>query len=329
MTEMEKKKRRTRHKAGTIVTMPSKYAIITNDQYKNAMGLYKDGNAYLQPLSANANLEYRNGMLLLEGLPASAATLKETYFQKVTDSMDLPLLRVFYSILLNNYRNGSLSPVVTIYLPDLFSFIGKKTVSRNEIEGLIGSIIRFHNVMGIIDGNILPVLLYMGEDREKNIISFSSPYMTRVIEKIHKASILTDKKGKPRLRENGQPLTKPAYSYLIKPSIRNERSKRAVEIVHIVTLLIEQAGNHTPHISARTIIERNPLLRWSLENATTTDKNKALKRAFSKAWELLRTQTYLEETYNDIRLPDPYDSANIPTVSSVDMVFEFPHKGKR
>lgn len=326
---IEKNTYRTRKKAGEIVTMPNKYAIITYDKYKNAIGLHQAGKAYLQPLMETAKLDYKKGTLFLEGLPASEKRLRETYAKNVSEELDLSLLRVFYSVLLDNYQKNSLSQVTTIYLPDLFDFIGKKSVSRNEIEGIIHNMIRFHNVMGIIDGNILPVLLYMGEEREKNTISFSSPYMNKVIEKIHASSLLTDKKGNPRLKKDGLSLTRPVYSYLIKPSIRNEKNKKAIEIVHIVTLLIEQAGNSTPHISARTIIERNPFLKWSLENATPADKNKILKRAFSKAWELLHTQTYLEETYKDIRMPNPVDSQYIPTMSKVDMVFEFPHHGKK
>ena len=96
---------------------------------------------------------------------------------------------------------------------------------------------------------------------------------------------------------------------------------------------IEQAGNHVPHISARTIVERNQLLKQSIDNtASASNKNKYLERAFSRAWQLLRTHTDILERYKNIQLPDPKDKdfklKYIPTMSTLDMVFEFPHEGK-
>ena len=329
-----KKEYRTKAKAGDVVDMPTNYAIITQPSYQNAMGLFQAGNAYMQPLASSDGLEYKKGKLYFKGLPASEAELKEYYTDEVPDTIDLPLLRVFYSIILNTFLNNlkeekQQSPTLNVYLPDLFSFVGRNTVSRNDVTSLIDNIISYHTLMGIIDGDILPVLVYLGEDQKKNTISFSSPYMNRVIEKIYNVSIRTDKNGKPKLKKNGEPQTLPVYSYLIKPTIKSERNLKAVEIVHIITTLIEQAGDNEPHISAKTIVERNMQLRYSLQNASPADKNKMLKRAFTKAWELLRTQTDLEKTYKDIELPDPKDPKNIPTASQLDkMVFTFKHNGK-
>ena len=191
--------------------------------------------------------------------------------------------------------------------------------------------------MGIVDkgtrGNdILPVLVFMGNDVDKNIIRFSSPYMVRVIQDIYKASIRKSKVDLPMTDKQGNVLTLPSHSYLIKSSITKEKNKKAVEIVFIVVTLIEQAGNNVPHIKASTIIERNTQLKESLAaSKSTSDKNKKLSRAFSKAWELLRTQTELLTTYKNISLPDPKASdfcKYIPTTSTLDTVYSFPHEGK-
>ena len=156
--------------------------------------------------------------------------------------------------------------------------------------------------------------------------------MVRVIQDIYKASIRKSKVNLPRTDRSGNMLTLPSHSYLIKSSITKEKNKKAAEIVFIIVTLIEQAGNCTPHIKASTIVERNTQLRESIESSkSTSDKNKKLSRAFTKAWELLRTQTTLTETYKNIRLPDPSApdfSKYIPTTSTLDTVFEFPHEGK-
>ena len=191
--------------------------------------------------------------------------------------------------------------------------------------------------MGIVDkgtrGNdILPVLVFMGNDVDKNIIRFSSPYMVRVIQDIYKASIRKSKVDLPITDKQGNVLTLPSHSYLIKSSITKEKNKKAVEIVFIIVTLIEQAGNNVPHIKAETIVERNTQLKESLmASKSTSDKNKKLNRAFTKAWELLRTQTDLLNTYKNIVLPDPKAPdfcKYIPTTSTLDTVYEFPHEGK-
>ena len=187
----------------------------------------------------------------------------------------------------------------------------------------------------------MPVFVFLGYDSEKNTVKFSSPYMNMLIQRLYDVSIKKDKKGQPKLKNNGQPMLSPSHSYLIHSDIAKERNKKAVEIVTIVVVTIERAGGPhrdeeghlipaRPNLKARTIIERNPLLMESIETATTTaNKNNLLKRAFSKAWELLRTKTDLLEKYKDIKLPDPNKKEDIPTMSTLDKIFVFTHYGKK
>ena len=80
----------------------------------------------------------------------------------------------------------------------------------------------------------------------------------------------------------------------------------------------------------KTIVERVPLLAECIERTSrTADKNIILKRAFTKAWELLSSKTRIREYYKDIELPNPKDKKMIPTMSSLEMVFLFPHGGKQ
>lgn len=192
---------------------------------------------------------------------------------------------------------------------------------------------QLQTVIGIINNgsggcDISPAIIYLGHDPEKNTISFCSPYMVKIISNIHKASIKRDKTGKPLLKKNGEPQMLPAYSYLTDMAITKEKNKKAVEIVLIVVALIEQSGNNTPHIKVQTIVDRNRLLYESLREQRAGSKNILLSRAFKKAWELLNTKTYLSSVYKNIQLPNPEDISAIPTSSTLNMVFKFPHKGK-
>lgn len=339
----EAKEYRTRKKSGTMTPIPATIPTITNKSFQNAMTLNLDDKAYLQPLSSLDNLVFENGILYFDGLPATAAKLSNRYTKEGIDNINLPILRMFYAIIMERFmktwnEDKSIDEVISIYYPDLAKRMGKSSnISRLDIENFISTITSFQNIMGIVDkgtrGNdILPVLVFMGNDVDKNIIRFSSPYMVRVIQDIYKASIRKSKVDLPITDKQGNVLTLPSHSYLIKSSITKEKNKKAVEIVFIIVTLIEQAGNNVPHIKAETIVERNAQLRESLTaSKSTSDKNKKLSRAFTKAWQLLRTQTDLMTAYKNIVLPDPTApdfGKYIPTTSTLDTVYEFPHEGK-
>lgn len=245
-----KKTNRTKKKAGEIDEVPTVIPTITNKKYQNAMTLNADSTAYLQPFSSVDNLVYENGQILFRGLPASAATLKEYFTSTGIENFDLPLLRLFYGIILNRFaktwkEDQSIEGYVTIYYPDLAKKLGKSSnISKSGVQSCIDSIMQFQTIMGIIDNGskgteIIPVLVYMGNDTEKNTISFASPYMVKVIKNVFNASIRKNKTGLPQLKKDGNPQLLPAYSYMIKSSIGKERNKKAVEIVFVIVSLIE------------------------------------------------------------------------------------------
>lgn len=338
----EKKEYRTKAKATDATdNLPANIALITNSQYKDSLTLRKTGGAYLQPLASTDGLLFDGKTLFFQGFPASEATLKEINKDKEVEieSIDLPLLRMFYSIILSDFENtrqsGEVNEVVTVYMPDLASLLGKKrNISKNDIKSIIEKTASFQTIYGVLKdpkrpngiGTAVPLLVWMGYNEDTNTIRFASPYMTELIKRIYNVSIRKNKNGTPLLKKNGTPLLEASHSYLIKSSIVKERNKRAVEIVMIVVATIEQAGNNTAHLKASTIIERIPQLKDAYKQASKTNKNRILARAFKKAWELLNTQTTLKNKYPTIILPDPNNPQNIPTSSTLDKVFEFPHK---
>lgn len=338
-----KKSYRTKSKAdNTTDNLPSNLAIITNDKYKNSLTLQQNGGAYLQPLATTEGLQYDGENLFFQGFPASEATLREINKDKDVpiEAIDLPLLRMFYSIILSDFEQntkklGVVNEIVTVYVPDLAAILGKKrNLSKNDITSIIEKTSSFQTIYGVIKdpdrpngiGTAVPLLVWMGYDAEFNTIRFASPYMTRLIKRIYNVSIRKDRKGSPHLKKDGTPLLEVSHSYLIKSSIVKERNKRAVEIVMVVVTTIEQSGKNTPHLKANTIIERIPQLQRAFNKTkTTSNKNLLLSRTFKKAWELLESQTKLRDKYPNITLPDSNNPKNIPTTSTLNMVFTFPH----
>ena len=330
---------RTKNKAGDTAEIPDRMPVITNNEYQNAMTLNKNSTAYLQMLSDKSGLKFKKDLLLFNGRPATSAGLQELYTEDGIEKINFPLLMAVYGIILQRFsecqqKEGYKTEVITIYYPELAKKAGKSLhITQNDMEGCAKNMKLMGKLVGIIDngtknGDILPVLAYIGNDADKNTISFASPYITRIVKDIYAASIRRDRKGESLLKKNGEPQTYAVYSYLIDMGIVKEKNKKAVEIVCAVVALIEQAGKKLPHIKAETIIERCPLLSRSLQGQSNGNKNNLLKRAFTKAWELLREKTYLNPVYQNIQLPDPEDKSSIPTSSRLGMVFYFPHEGK-
>lgn len=349
------RKNRTRKQAeetGAITNMPEVIALPTLIPYQHAISTVEDPAAHLQPVTQALadKLRFENGTLYFEGMNASGVNLVQYYDKtpRAVSDLDLPTLRALYSVILQDAQDTTKDPQkitdqvnnpqylghsVKIYLPKFLKTLGyKPNSSKDGIAFAVNKVMSYSRILGVMEeykgGRLYmshyPVMQLVGHNDTDNTIQFSSPYINKLIMTILQASIQTDKKGNPKLKTSGEPFLLPSHSYLVKTSIAKERNKRAAEIVCIVTTLIEQAGDTgTPHIKARTIVDRCPDLKNALENSAPSDKNRHLKRAFSKAWELLPKQTRLAEVYRNIKFPTA-----IPTVSTLDMVFEFPHDGK-
>ena len=326
--------------AEIVSDLPKHLAVTTARDFQYATSLFQQGNAYLQKFNGMENLKFNGGRLFFPNMkPVSEVELQNMQTKEGITEIDLPLLRVFYNVILSEFqKTGILKDAVAVYVPDLAEFMGlKRNLTRQEVEQkIINKVKSFHNVTGILRGtrngkpstSYYQVLVFLWYNEQTNTIGFQSPYMNLVIQTIFNVSVRRDKAGQPKLKKGGEPLQLPSHPYLIDSEIVKERNKAAVENVVIIVTLIEQAGDNVPRIKASTIIERNPQLQERLE--ASEHKAQFLKRVFEKTWELLRTHTRLAEVYVDIQLPDPKNPACIPTAKTLSTtVFTFPHKGKR
>ena len=357
--DVAKKEYRTRKKAGSIIPLPSYLATITLPNWEYGVSLLSDGNAHLEPIQAFVadRLQFEDGVLYFENSNGQKEEFTEAHLRKGMtkegiDKINLPLLRFYYSTILkcletnlrdlrrkgnNNdeaIRQTLTFMPVTLYLPELIERLdgGKGNFNQEKAMKLIKETSAFRHIIGVIYDykgreSYYPVLNFRGYNVANNTISFESPYLSYLAIEIYDNSAKRNKGGKPIAKKNGAPALLPSHSYLIKPSIAAERNKdAALNAMNIVTL-IEQAGGKDAHISAVELIRRNPVFEERLQRSA--NKRQLLSRTFKKTWELLRSQTRLEEVYKDISLPSPYDAASIPTQSSMEsLVFTFTHKGK-
>lgn len=341
---IEPKSYRTKAKAGGLDEIPTSLAFPTMAKYQYSIGLHNEGDAYIQPLTSTDGLSFDDGKMFFADnriKQVSEVELQNMKTKEGIDTIDLPLLRTFYSIIFNAFQKTNyqqFKPVITLYVPELAKYLGlrKSGLNREDITNIIIKTQSFHNIVGIQHGirngkpvqSIYPVLNFEGYNEEKNTISISSPYFNNLIRTLYDIAVKKDKDGKPKIKRNGNPtFALPINSYLIHSDIVKERNKVAVENVFIIVALIEQAGNNIPRIKASTIVERNVQLQDRLSNHAKP--NLLLSRTFKKTWELLRNKTTLGQSYCNIQLPDPKDPANIPTMSTLETtVFKFQHDGK-
>ena len=341
-------KRRTSsdaRKAGAINRLPTAIALPTFERFKYSMSLYQDGGAYLQPFTSTDGLKFKNGKLYFDTnermQEISEVELQNLKTKEGIESIDLPFLRIFYSIVLQQFERTKcreLKDFITLYVPDLAEVLGQqRNLNKEKTDRIISAVQSFHNIVGVMnvvkpngktDTAYYQVLNFEYYDPRKNTITFSSPYMNYLISTVYDVAIRKDKNNKPKLKKNGDPLRLATHSYLIRSDINAERNKEAVENVFIIVQLIETAGDNIPRIKASTLIERNPQLQERLEYSK--NKRQLLKRNFSKTWELLRSKTRLEEVYDGIVLPDPKDPAFLPNETELEnLVIAFPHNGKK
>ncbi len=324
-------KKRTRAAAGQTVKLPAKLAIITSKDYQYGISFYQRGHAYLRPIKSLDRLEYQQGWPYLDKRKiTNPSDLNQIYTDENLSKFDLMLLRTLYSIILHNnadidFDNGLSEGPYTIYLPDLLRMIGMTSMpNKATFDALYAKFENLQLLLGFLKTDqysserIYPVIHDLHIDRGKNTVSFFSPYICKLIRDISQSA----SQG-----ENSSNLPRATHSYLIKPSLAKENNKRAAEIVVIVVTLIEQAGKQTPHIKPRTILERHPELKQAYEKASSGNKSVLLKRAFQKAWVMLREQTELESKYNNPVFLKK--ELLVPTVKTLDSAISFENCGKK
>ena len=226
----------------------------------------------------------------------------------------------------------------------------KKIVAFRSSVGITGN------------GSIYPLLNFEGYEKETNSISFSSPYMyylfktlteKNTIAKRNKQtyikphhnylvhSIIAKERNKAaveivfhitnlllRRGEEEKPKEKLTKKEIEKAAY--DGAKKAVndEFADKTEKATTDKEKDKPHktiarISFKKIIEEIPLLQETLDNTELTrNKNAVLKRAFTKAYELLAKKTDVYKYFINLNIPHV-----IPTASTLDSVLNITHEG--
>ena len=348
--------KQTQEKTSILRTRPldadcisTKLAVITLRPFTTALSL-KIPNAlcYLQPVSDIATFDTdEQGRLVGKSryVPISAEVEKAAA-NDYNDKIDLLLLRKLYTLFLELFESGdaaeSNSTKVKIYLPDLLASLGlDKNPSQKWINGFLENFDIYCTTIGVDatdTGSIQYWRLLDGYSycRETNTVEMASPYMEHIVRKIDDESIVR-RNGKIFHDKAGNPLRNAAYTFLIKPEIAREKNKAVIENICNLVVLIEQAGSKengdqlvgSPHISAKSLIERNCFILNVLTQNEHSYHQKYLNRTFAKTWNLLLHMTTIKDVYTNIQLPTVADKDSLPKLKSLgSCVYTFAHAGK-
>lgn len=340
----EKKTRRTVQKAAELSKFVSAgyyQTIISDDQYKHALTTQKNKTAYIAVIDPAAfdGLTIEKGFVRLDN--DTMGKIKRYARGKYEDisEIDFPLLVQCYTAAFKSVHSYG-EHTVTVYTPQFFKEMGIDTHGEKSAD-MMRKIAAFSDLWGFLgnDGTMGKVFDLILIDPEKQTMTFAAPYMMRIWEKLDKKNHIERQTKKGELISYDRPY----HNSLVHSTIVSERNKPAVELVSLMTSGILRRGfppdGSTYHkkktknvsqeiitysVTFRTLLNNAPLLRSRIATySSIADKNRALRRAFEKAYELLETKTDAQQYFCNLKWNN-----YIPTMTTLDAVLTFTHTGR-
>ena len=133
-------------------------AVPTLNEYENAITLCNGERAYLCPLVSTQRSRFENGKIFFEGdglCSISTAELRDMRTDKGIEKIDIPLLTIYYSIILKEFYSSLISdeplnPIITIYAPELMRCIGLLNdgsgIHKSDVKNIMEKTQTFHNI---------------------------------------------------------------------------------------------------------------------------------------------------------------------------------------
>lgn len=345
--EQKKQEKPTAKKtaAGSLVSTGFYQSVISDKDYQHALSTQKNQNAYIALMKPEffEQFKFKDGELIYKN-EELAGIIKQNSQGKYEDikELDLPLLWNFYTAAMNAQTRSD-AHTVTVSTSKFFKEAHIDTSAGNAQE-VMKKLDTFKNCVGIMPGTktIASLFSVIEIDGKKGEMTFAVPYMFRLFAILEEKNHITKETKKGLSYEYKHP----THNRLVHSSIASERNKTAVEIVYAITNGMLQRG-YTPDsqlrqnknavysddartdvtytISYRGILNDCPILRMRLHSyQEQKNRNNALQRAFTKAFDLLEKKTDAFQYFSDLRIVGKI----IPTMNTLDNDIEFIHKGR-
>lgn len=312
---------------------------ISDKKYRFALTPKRNNTAYILLIEPQAfeGLPLENGFVQLndENMERFTNNIRGKY--EDIKEIDLPLLVQFYTAAVKSAQSSD-DYTITVYQPQFFKEMGIDTHGSKSAD-IMKKIAVFQNLWGYLGaynslGQVF-ALIYI--DGQKQTMTFAVPYMKKIIQILDAKNHIERQTKKKELIS----YTKPYHNMLCHSTLASERNKAAVELVYLLTSGLLARGyipdGETYHKKKasnadiitydqtfRALINNAPLLKAKIDNiGSVTNKNKALKNAFLKAYELIDTQTDAPLFFCDLQY-----NKDIPKITTLDRVITFTHTGR-
>lgn len=315
--------------------------VISDKKYQHALTTQRNKNAYIslmQPDFFN-QLDFKEGTIIYDS--ETAGIVKKYSKGKYIDvqELDFPLLTQIYTAAVKaNIRHDAYT--ITVSLPKFFREMGVE-MQKGNAPDVMNKLHSFENCVGIMPGTqtISKLFSIIDLDMRQQTMTFAVPYIMRLYDVLGEKNHIEKKTRQGELIDYQHPY----HNTLVHSSIAKERNKPAVELVYLITTGLLQRG-YIPDIKTyrkkdaktkypdrvtysvrfRTLINDAPLLRGRIQSYNNVnDKNKALRRAFDKAYQLLKKKTDAGEWFINLQY-----STVVPTMANLDDDLIFTHDGR-
>lgn len=344
--QQSRSKRTTANETGALTTIGQRLLVPTDPEFQNAFASRVRADIGVFVIEKLTDLQLRDNGLQLSFLDNGISDLidanKRTGARPLKDA-DTGFLRAMAKAAYRT-RIYSDSMVTSFYLPAFCDELeihgehgttasGSRAAAREK--EILGRIEAMDNVWGKLPGKDRwwKVFSILGFDRDAEIVTVAMPYFNQLLAEIERKQQRQLEAGKKYYI---------GFCDLLHASAANERNQAAVELAARVLIGVQQRGGKpdaklrqnrykaikdesvcTWSISCAGLIDECPQMQDKIEAQNTTGgRNKAMQRAFSTMYKVLREKSDLFIYYNDVTITEV-----IPTTKTLSAEIIIQHHG--
>lgn len=312
---------------------------ISDKKYKFALTTKRNKSAYIQVVKPGffEKLDFTGGVITWDREVAGVIRNNRRGSYEDIQDIDPALLTQIYTAAVKAHKSHN-GYTITVYFHKFLREMGIDP-GKNNAPDIMRKLQSFENCVGVMQGTgIIAKLFSIIEiNAADDTMTFAAPYIFRLIDELESKN-----KIERKTKDGDYEYIAPYHNMLVYSTIANERNKTAVELVYLIIAGLHQRGkvpdantyakknmqHRDPRLvtyqtSFGSLVDDTSILSGRIEAyKSTADKNKALRRAFEKAYQLIETKTDAGEYFIDLQIPKI-----IPTISTLDDKLTITHHG--
>lgn len=312
---------------------------ISDKKYKFALTTKRNKSAYIQVVKPGffEKLDFTGGVITWDREVAGVIRNNRRGSYEDIQDIDPALLTQIYTAAVKAHKSHN-GYTITVYFHKFLREMGIDP-GKNNAPDIMRKLQSFENCVGVMPGTgIIAKLFSIIEiNAADDTMTFAAPYIFRLIDELESKN-----KIERKTKDGDYEYIAPYHNMLVYSTIANERNKTAVELVYLIIAGLHQRGkvpdantyakknmqHRDPRLvtyqtSFGSLVDDTSILSGRIEAyKSTADKNKALRRAFEKAYQLIETKTDAGEYFIDLQIPKI-----IPTISTLDDKLTITHHG--